>query len=181
MLSNIAILETTNKRGAAVRMEIIRRSPVALVFKIIIAELLIELSYTVVSLGVTQFQEPLGTSYQSVRVLLALLFGGFGVYVLAFLIAQWANEGYSLDSNELTVTQGIIKKTKVSYPFANMQSVTVRQGLIGRVFNFGYITIFIPTLGKEVVFSEISNPNQFAERIKSHIPYPENGAFLIRK
>ena len=162
-------------------MELIRRSPVALVFKIIIAELLVELTYAVVSLGLAQFKESLDGSYSALRFLATLFFSGFSIAVLAFLVAQWANEGYYLEESELTVTQGIIKKTKVSYPFANMQSVTVRQGLIGRLFNFGYISIFIPTLGKDVIFTEIASPNNFAERIKTHIPYPENGAFLIRK
>lgn len=158
-------------------MEIVRRSPVALVIKIIIAEALVELTYAVISLGLTQFNESLGSSYSAARMLLTILFSAFSIGVLTVLIAQWANEGYYLDDNELTVTQGILKKTSVAYPFANMQSVTVRQGIIGRLFNFGFVTIFIPTLGKEILFTEISSPGKFAEKLKSHIPYPEQGAF----
>ena len=97
------------------------------------------------------------------------------------LVAQWANEGYYLKENELIVKRGIIAKTETAYPYANMQSVTLQQSVVGRIFNFGQVTIFLPTLGKDVIFTEISHPKAFTEKIKSHIPYPESGQFLIRK
>ncbi|MCB9817014.1 PH domain-containing protein [Candidatus Nomurabacteria bacterium] len=109
------------------------------------------------------------------------MFLSLAITAVVTLVAQWANEGYYIKENELVVRRGIIHKTEISYPYANMQSVSVQQGFFGRLFNFGLVTIFIPTLGKDILFNEISAPKKFAQILKDHIPYAESGQFLIRK
>jgi uncharacterized membrane protein YdbT with pleckstrin-like domain len=162
-------------------MDIVRRSPAGLVFKIIFIEIAIEMVYLLLSTALVELRGELGSSYTSARILLSIVFMTLAVSVVVTLVAQWANEGYFLKQNELIVRRGIIAKTETAYPYANMQSVTLQQGFIGRLFNYGQISIFIPTLGKDIIFSEISNPADFTEKIKAHIPYPESGQFLIRK
>lgn len=162
-------------------MDLIRRSPAGLVFKIIFIEVSLELIYILLSTAVIEVRGTLGESYTIARIALSVVFLSIAVGAVITLVAQWANEGYYLKENELIVRRGIIAKTETAYPYANMQSVTVRQGIIGRLFNYGQISIFIPTIGKEILFSEISNPTVFANTLKDHIPYPEKGQFLIRK
>lgn len=162
-------------------MDIIRRSPVGLTLKIIAIEVLIEISYLLISSVLTEAREQIGALYPTIRLTTTLIFMSIGISAVVIMVSQWANEGYYLKDNELTVRRGIIGKTEVSYPYANMQSVTVQQSFFGRVFNFGQISILIPTLGKEVMFNEISNPQGFANKLKEHIPYPDNGQFIIRR
>lgn len=160
-------------------MELIRKSPVALVVKIILAEILIEAIYLVLSLSLTQISEQLANGYEASRFALSVLFIVIAVSVIAVLVAQWANEVFILEKDDLAVSQGIISKRVQTYPYANMQSVTVNQSLLGRLFNYGNVTIYIPVLGKNVSFMEISSPYHFAEKLKSHIPYPEKNQFII--
>lgn len=162
-------------------MDIVRRSPAGLVFKIIFIEVALELMYLLLSTALVEVRGEFGSAYTTARVALSLVFLSLAITVVVSLVAQWANEGYFLKENELIVRRGIIAKTETAYPYANMQSVTLQQGFIGRLFNYGQISIFIPTLGKDILFSEISNPKEFTEKIKAHIPYPESGQFLIRK
>jgi uncharacterized membrane protein YdbT with pleckstrin-like domain len=162
-------------------MDIIRRSPAGLTLRIIIIEITLQVSYLILSTVLIGANEQLGSMYALVRISITLLFLALGIFSVVFLVSQWANEGYFLKENELTVRRGIIGKNDTSYPYANMQSVSVQQFLIGRIFNYGQVTIYIPTLGKEIVFSEISDPHAFANTLKSHIPYPENGQFILRR
>ena len=162
-------------------MDIVRRSPAALTLRIIFFELTIELSYLIVSAVLIQSEDIMGSWYGIVRVIISLLFMAIAISAVVILVSQWANEGYYLRPNELTVRRGIVNKTETSYPYANMKSVSVQQSAIGRLLNFGDIRILIPTLGREIIFTEISNPQKFAETLKEHIPYPENSQYLIRR
>lgn len=162
-------------------MDIVRRSPAGLVFKIIFIEIALELIYVLLSTALVEVRGELGSSYTLARVMLSIVFLSIAITVVVTLVAQWANEGYFLKENELVVRRGIIAKTETAYPYANMQSVTLQQGFVGRLFNYGQISIFIPTLGKDIIFSEISNPKEFTKKIKAHIPYAESGQYLIRR
>ena len=162
-------------------MDIVRRSPAGLVFKIIVVEVFLELVYLLLSTLLVEIRGSVGEGYTVARIALSAVFLTLAVGAVVALVSQWANEGYYLKENELVVRRGIIAKTETAYPYANMQSVTVQQGVIGRLFNYGQISIFIPTLGKDILFSEISNPQQFADKLKQHIPYPENGQYLLRR
>lgn len=143
-------------------MEIIRRSPASLVVKIIIAELLLEIVYLVLSLGLSIFSEQLEPNYQALRLILGVVFIGLAIIILVIIIANWANQGYILEKNDLAVKNGIFSTSLQTYPYANMQSVTVKQGLLGKLLNYGHIIIYVPTLGKDIGFYEISNPYKFA-------------------
>ena len=162
-------------------MEMVRRSPAGLVFKIIFFELLLEIVYLLLSITLVEVRDSIEQSYESARLILSLIFVILAISVVVFLVTNWISEGYYLKKNELILKRGMISKTEVSYPYANMQSVRVNQSLLGRIFNYANISIYIPTLGKDIIFSEISNPNQFADKLKSHIPYPESNQFLIRR
>jgi len=162
-------------------MDIVRRSPAGLVIKIIAIEISLEIIYLLLSTALVEVRSQAGESYTLARAILSVMFLSLAITAVVTLVAQWANEGYYIKENELVVRRGIIHKTEISYPYANMQSVSVQQGFFGRLFNFGLVTIFIPTLGKDILFNEISAPKKFAQVLKDHIPYAESGQFLIRK
>jgi len=162
-------------------MEFVRRSATGLVVKIIVIEVTLELIYLLLSAGLVNAQDSLNQSYTVARIILSAIFLTLAIGAVVILVSQWANEGYYLKSNELIVRKGVLAKTEVAYPYANMQSVTVQQSVAGRLFNYGQISIFIPTLSKDIIFTEISNPQAFADKLKQHIPYPETGQFIIKK
>lgn len=75
---------------------------------------------------------------------------------------------------------GILKRTEKAYPYRNMQSVIVRQSLLERFVGAGTVSVFVPTLGTDLVFSEVPNPKQFAASIKKSIPDIGNSQFIVR-
>lgn len=161
---------------------ITHKSPILLAFKIIILEVLIELIYLVVG-GLAQLvAEQLDYDIRFVSPLTQLLLLPLQIGVLVFMLTRWSSETYELRDEELIVKHGVLKKTELAYPFRNMQSVIVRQSVVERVVGAGTVSVFVPTLGKDLVFSEVPNPKEFAENIKKAIPKTDsNSQFILKR
>ncbi len=160
---------------------VIHKSPVLLAFKIIILEILIEFVYLVV-IGIAQLLgDQLGYELRLVSPLTQLLLLPVQIGVLIFMLTKWSSETYEIQSEELVMKYGVLKRTEKAYPYRNMQSVIVRQSLVERLVGAGTVSVFVPTLGTDLMFTEVPNPKEFAEGIKKAIPDPGNSQFIIRK
>lgn len=160
---------------------VIHKSPVLLAFKIIILEILIEFVYLVV-IGIAQLLgDQLGYELRLVSPLTQLLLLPVQIGVLLFMLTKWSSETYEIQSEELVMKYGVLKRTEKAYPYRNMQSVIVRQSLVERLVGAGTVSVFVPTLGTDLMFTEVPNPKEFAEGIKKAIPDPGNSQFIIRK
>ena len=160
---------------------VIHKSPVLLAFKIIILEVLIELVYLVLS-AFTQF---LGQQFNyEVRLfspLTQLLLLPFQIGVLVWMLTRWSSETYEIQEEELIMRYGVLQRVEKAYPFSNMQSVIVRQSVLERLVGAGTVSVFVPTLGTDLFFTEVPNPQRFAESIKKAIPDAGNSQFILKK
>lgn len=160
---------------------IIHKSPVLLTFKIIILEVLIELLYLVIS-GLAQLiGQQFDYNIRLISPLTQLLLLPVQISVLVFLLTKWSGETYEIQKEEIIIRSGILKRTEKAYPFRNMQSVIVRQSILERLVGAGSVSVFIPTLGTDLVFFEVPNPHKFAEQIKEATPDQFNSQFIMRK
>ena len=100
--------------------------------------------------------------------------------MIIIVVLDWVNRYYELRPDEIVQISGIITKREVEYPYGNIQSITVIQGLMGRICNFGTIDIYIPTLWNDLYFTEVPDPHKFVEIVKEFNPTMEGGKFLFR-
>ena len=143
--------------------------------------MLIELIY-LLSTGLIQFiGQQAGYELRLISPLTQLLLLPFQISVLVIMLIRWSNETFEIQDKELIIREGVLKRIEKSYPYNNMQSVIVRQSLFERAVGAGTISVFVPTLGKDLLFSEIPNPKQFARILKQAIPYSDKNQFVMRK
>jgi uncharacterized membrane protein YdbT with pleckstrin-like domain len=74
---------------------------------------------------------------------------------------------YFITNNEVMKIEGIIRKNKLSIPYRNMTSVSFYKGVIGRIFNFGDISISAGQ--KELKLHGIRNPEEFVRIIENKV------------
>ncbi len=160
---------------------IIHKSPILLAFKIIVLELLIELAYLLIVSTAQVLGEQLGYDLRLISPFTQLLLLPVQIGVLVFMLLKWSGETYEIQDEELIMRAGVLKRTEKGYPYRNMQSVIVRQSIVERLVGAGTVSVFVPTLGTNLVFSEVPNPKQFAESIKKSIPDEGNSQFIMRK
>lgn len=160
---------------------IIHKSPALLAIKIIVLELLIELVYLLVGVTVRAVGQQLGYDVQLISPITQLLLLPLQLGVLVYMLARWSGETYEVTKDAIIVRSGIVVRTEKLFTYHTMQSVVVRQSFLERLVGAGTISVFVPTLGTELVFTEVPNPMVFADSIKSSIPGDAASHFLLRK
>lgn len=159
----------------------IYKSPFLLALKIIALEVLIEFVYLIIGILIQVSAEMLGYELRLISVFTQLLLLPVQIGILVFMLAKWSSETYEIHDEELVIRSGILKREERSYPYKNMQSVIVRQSILDGIAGAGTVSVFVPTLGTDLIFSEVPNPKRFAEHIKKSIPNLGAHQFILKR
>lgn len=159
-----------NKKSTEIRPILIRKSIALLAIRVIFLELLFEILYLTwrslihfIPLSVETMVTPNIVSI----IIFILLITIIQNIILIYIILSWSNNYYEFQENEIAHYSGILTKTKKSYLYQDIQSITVKKSILGRLFNYGSITLFIPTQIKDIYFNEVPDPKSFARLFKS--------------
>lgn len=162
--------------------QMIRRSTYTLLFKIVLAEVLTEIVYLGLGAVITYVgNSSPGINVEQLRFSLGVLMTMIGLGLFIIIVTLWINEGISVDNEEITYKNGVLNSKVSTYPYANIQRVTVEQSVLGKMFNFGTITLYTPLLGQDLVFHEMPSPHELATSIKQKLNKPDREQFLIRR
>lgn len=93
------------------------------------------------------------------------------IFLIFTVLLRWLNKRYYLDASHLIVRSGVFTSKERTYELKNLKSVMVTQGIMGKLFHFGTlsITITAPSITEEVSLSEIPHPHQFEMQIKKFL------------
>lgn len=98
-----------------------------------------------------------------------LIFHGVLIFLGIGLITIWGaikrrNSYLEIYPDEVIAKQGIISKKELSYPINSIQAVSIEQGVLGKKFNYGTITITTAGSGS-IKFNKMDNPSKIKEMI----------------
>lgn len=153
-----------------------RKTPVLLLLRVILLSLLINGAYILLRLVVP----PSEASFNVDSFPFFTLFFAAQVVGVGLLVWRWARETYEIHQDDLHHNRGIIFRKEETYPYNNMQTVTCFQSPIGRIYHYGEVRLFIPTLGRELVFTEVPHPHHFIQTVRHVLPYPDKQKFIIQ-
>lgn len=150
-----------NTRDEAVY--IYRQAPVILVFKILWIEFFF-LALFLLSTALfnyfnleEQFWGPFSALFIKNVVLQV-----FNIFLIIYIILDWYNRRYTIDEGQIAKSRGIIRRRVEAWDIGEIQSFKVRQGFIGRLFNYGSIRFHILLIDAGVYFKYVPRPNEFA-------------------
>jgi len=140
-----------------------RTTIIILILKVILLEIIIEGIEIAIRFSVNYFS-PLENltiihtmvNYGSLFFLLIQLF------VLIFLLLQWHNTYYEISHSEINIYNGILTVKKKIFPYVKADTVSIYQGIVGRIFNFGSIYIYSPSLKRDIYLTNIPKPHIIA-------------------
>ncbi len=87
------------------------------------------------------------------------------VVVAFFVVLKWNAEYYKITSDGIIKQSGIIKKHEDRYACSFVEGMTVDQGILGRLFDYGDISIYDPSQQQKIHLMNIPNPNHMGVRI----------------
>jgi len=99
---------------------------------------------------------------------------GFIIFLIAliwlvFRYLEWKNTIYALTDRRVIVKSGIIRINHNEAPVNNIQNVFLRQGIIGRILDYG--DIYISTAGimglPTIIWRWVKNPSEVVRKINA--------------
>lgn len=148
-----------------------RESAVTLGLRILALEILFILSIFASStiLGNLAISFSSKSQLFSIQFLLWTSFFVFKLVALFGVILRWANTSYEITKNGIKKRTGIIAPDEKTYQCNNIESVTLRQNILGKIANFGTIEIFSPLLNKRIFLTNVPHPKVCIKAIQQMI------------
>ncbi len=163
---------TNNKKNA--QNYVIRRSPVVLVYKIIIIELLFLVLFIGVSTIFSYFEiEDIFWGPLSALTVINFLIQFINIIIIIIILLAWINRKYIINEDQVIKTRGILRKKTDAFDIGEIQTAKVRQSIPGRLFKYGDIDFQLLFVEEIVKFKYISKPHVVAdlcEKLKARHP-----------
>ena len=95
-----------------------------------------------------------------------LLLAGLAGLLSAFI--RYKTSEFAVTNKRVIMKIGLIRRTSVEIVLSKVESITVDQGIAGRVFNFGSIAV-VGTGGTHDPFHRIAAPLQFRHAVQEQL------------
>lgn len=162
----------------------VRQSITILVIKLILVDLVTAVIFLFFHsmLFNTNIPENLGISqnYYNTVIFLILVFGK--ILLTLFLTLEWINEYYEIIPDAVIHKRGIIFRKIKKQDLVLIRLIKIEHGLLGRILNYGTISLYDIRLHKEIKLYLIHNPLKYITIFKEIIPdLEEEKSFFLRE
>lgn len=98
-----------------------------------------------------------------------------------YVVLDWINEYYEVTPSELIYRRGVIYVKEEKVRFSDIRKIELRQGLLGRIFNFGNLILYDFMLKKDLEAFLIHNPQRYLKILSDLIPDLEITKSVVRE
>ena len=102
-------------------------------------------------------------------------------FITIGIILQWLNEYYEITKTIVYHRKGLIFKTEERYFLRNVAQVEVIQGVLGRLFNFGTISLSDERRNKIIDMDYLHNPMRYAKILEDLSPQASEVKHILRE
>jgi uncharacterized membrane protein YdbT with pleckstrin-like domain len=99
---------------------------------------------------------------------LGMAFAGIGLLLAIGPVIRYVSSEFAVTDKRVLAKHGFIERESIETLLSKIEAISVDQGIIGRVFDYGSITI-TGTGGTEESFPRISQPLEFRRQIQSQV------------
>ena len=86
------------------------------------------------------------------------------------LCIQWQNEKYSITTSKIIHEKGVFFKKKEIYDYSHITLIDIKQGVFGKILNFGSIHLTDPFINKDIYLDDIHNPERYYHMLRELSP-----------
>lgn len=87
-----------------------------------------------------------------------------------YVVMEWVNEYYEISPHGIDHKRGVIFKKVDHYGIQNIKQVKITQSVLGRMLNFGTLTLFDWRLDKCAEMYAIHNPVRYVRILEALLP-----------
>lgn len=104
----------------------------------------------------------------------------FETLLTIFIVLQWLCEYYEISPYAVSHKRGVIFKKEDRYGLHNIKQVVLIQGVFGKFFNYGTLTLFDWRLDTCAVMYSIHNPHRYVRILEELLPNVDEHKSIIR-
>ncbi len=112
-------------------------------------------------------------------VILWLVFT-FEIFLTIYAALQWINDYYELNTHNIVHRKGLIFRKIEKHPMEKLSFLTVDQGILGKILNYGTITFLDARREKLLDLYSIHDPNKYLEVVESLKPNIDRSEAVLR-
>lgn len=108
--------------------------------------------------------------FSPILIIAILTVTAFNIGAIILGTLKWSNEYYEITEAEIIHVKGILSEKRESYPLERIETIDVKQDFLGRILQYGTITLLNPILpveNREMHLVAIPHPQKYVETIKS--------------
>lgn len=168
--ADIAVEPPTNSKPV---IEHLQRSAIVIALRLLAILFMLDVIYAVIIVGFLGLNDL--HEWHNSYVLFLLLAQIVKYLLLSVLVIRlfvdWAGRSYYLSGHHLIERIGLITITETTHELSQVKSVVVKQGWLGRRFNYGTIRLSLAGSDEqnEVKLTEINNPYKYKQYFDEHL------------
>jgi len=150
----------------------LRSAPIKLVFWIIITIFIFDFIFILLEL----FEEfvlfdlsAMSFAFVSYSTLIHIALIFVQVLLILYQFLLWYTSYYLVKNEYVLRSSGLIVKRKKIVNYANVRSANYEQGVLGRIFNYGNVSLELIGKGNGFVMASIDSPGNVVERIEKYV------------
>lgn len=149
----------------------IRLSISFLLLKLLVLELIAATGVVLcMSISLSEFVQNAGFELPGISAPIYLVFVAIKTLVTMFIILQWLNEYYEISPALITHRKGIIFRFEEKYPLKDMKKIKLEQTFLGRILNYGTLTLEDAFKIEKIRLYQIHNPVRYAGILEEVLP-----------
>jgi uncharacterized membrane protein YdbT with pleckstrin-like domain len=98
-----------------------------------------------------------------------LFFHLFSLVGTVWIFLNWNAIRYTLTNTQIVLDHGILNIDRDTFLFRNIECVKLHKNLIGRIFSYGTIEMYAPTLQEHVLLRNVGKAQKYAKLIQKSI------------
>lgn len=103
------------------------------------------------------------------------------IAVTTFVVLEWLNEYYEITPQAVIYKRGVIFKTIKRFALEKVRKIVVKQGVLGRMLNYGTLTLLDIRFIKYLDLYLIHNPMRYCRILEELIPNLEEEKEILRE
>ena len=109
-----------------------------------------------------------------------ILLATFKIILTIFIVLQWLNDYYEITPEVVTHRWGIIWQKDDSFKITHIKNFGVRQGIWGKMFNYGSLHFYDWFMKREYSIYLIHNPRKYLKILEDLLPFADEDRELVR-
>ena len=101
--------------------------------------------------------------------------------VMIFIVIQWLEEYYEIDTKSIIHKQGLIFRREERFTLDHLGTITLQQGALGSLFHYGTISLYDWVDGRHIHMYLIHNPRKYHRLLQRIVPEADKERLIFRQ